>query len=309
MVYESGSLAQNIINIKDSLDKYIVRPANGFGLGGFVFDIEGPTTVTSSADITDHYAEDNSSIQDHVAVRPRKVVLKNYVGELVYRTDANTDTALQTVVRKLTVLSNYAPVLAKAAQQAKTIFDGGFNRGSALSALSGSYGTALSLYAAAKNLIPPTQRQQQAYLFFNALLEQKILVSVQTPFEFMTNMAVESVVATQGEDTRFISDFSITLKQMRFAETQRTTFDKSKYKSPIDNGTGTKVKDINPVTAQNRNVIDRLPTTAKGSTQGSFPTNDDIRALSKDPIFNKVYEPIKALPPSKSISNLPLVTP
>jgi len=35
----------------------------------------------------------------------------------------------------------------------------------------------LNLYALAKNILPPTSKQQQAYQYFKALMENKILMS------------------------------------------------------------------------------------------------------------------------------------
>ena len=60
----------------DSLKQYVVTPLNAFGVGGFVFDSEGDTTVNLSADITDHYLEDNTSVQDHIAIKPKRVTPK-----------------------------------------------------------------------------------------------------------------------------------------------------------------------------------------------------------------------------------------
>ncbi len=43
-------------------NKYIVKPKNAKGIGGFVFDYEGETNVTFQADITDHYLETNDAV-------------------------------------------------------------------------------------------------------------------------------------------------------------------------------------------------------------------------------------------------------
>jgi uncharacterized protein (DUF2141 family) len=47
--------------------------------------------------------------------------------------------------------------------------------------------------------------------------------------EFLQNMAISSLVAHQGEDSDTISDFTVTLKQIRQANTQIVAFDKKKY--------------------------------------------------------------------------------
>ena len=64
----------NLANIS-----YVLVP----NIGYFIFDIDGTTTHTLESDITDHYTENNTAIQDHWALKPEKITLKNYQGELV----------------------------------------------------------------------------------------------------------------------------------------------------------------------------------------------------------------------------------
>ena len=209
-------MATNLDILAQSVNKYIVTPLNAFGLGGFVFDIEGETSVNLNAEITDHYLEDNSAVQDHIAIRPKKVVMKSYVGELVYREDDSTDTFVQKAVQKLTTLTAYQPSLAQSAQQLIDFVKEGKVGDLSLDNITlETVNKTTDYWAFVKNLGSPVSRQQRAYMYFKALMEGKFLVSVQTPFEFMNNMAIESVVAIQSEDSRFISDFSITLKQIR----------------------------------------------------------------------------------------------
>lgn len=245
-------------SIKNTFDKYIVRPANAFGLAGFVFDVEGDTNITLSADITDHYTESNVAIQDHIAIRPKKIVLKSYVGELVYRLDGSTDTSLQKAVQKLTVIDSYLPILSTAGRQIKSILDGE----QADLSFNNLLNTASNFWGLTKNLNPPIPRQQQAYMYFKALLEQKILVSVQTPFEYATNMAVENIVATQSEDSQWISDFGITLKEIRTVSTRKVPFDYTR-----------EVPDLSGRVAQQTSA-----TVNNGKTQGSAANLDSVLA-------------------------------
>lgn len=43
-------------------------------------------------------------------------------------------------------------------------------------------------------------------------------MGIQTPWEFLTNMAIETIVAIQPEDSIFMTDFAITFKQIRIAD-------------------------------------------------------------------------------------------
>lgn len=62
----------------------IVRPNNPPpGIGGFLFDIPGDEWVQLTSDITDHYVENNTSIQDQIALQPEQITVKGFVAELV----------------------------------------------------------------------------------------------------------------------------------------------------------------------------------------------------------------------------------
>ena len=224
-------MVSSLTALTSALNRYVVRPSNAFGLGGFVFDVEGDATVNLKAEITDHFLEDNSAIQDHIAIKPKKVTLKSYVGELVYEPDGNETTFVEKTVRKLTVLNGYLPVLTSAAESLKD-----FNAKDLSSATdiignvtSQTINKATDYYALAKNLLNADSRQQEAYQYFKALMEQKILISLQTPFEYVNNMAIESVTAFQGEGSKFISDFTITLKEIRVVEILNSPTGSSTY--------------------------------------------------------------------------------
>jgi hypothetical protein len=216
--------------LSQGINSYVVRPLNAFGFGGFLFDVEGETSVDLRAEISDHYLEDNTTVQDHIAIRPKSLTLKGYVGEVVYQGDDRSDQVIQKVTQKLTTLSAFLPELSKGASQAVDAIKSDKLTDFTLEDLElSSVNRVTDYYAFTRNLLPPTSKQEQAYLYFKALMEGKYLVSVQTPFEFMNRMAIETVTARQGEDSRFISDFSITLKEIRTAQMLQTDVKNSKY--------------------------------------------------------------------------------
>ncbi len=216
-------MAFNISSIQDSLNKFIVAPAAVFGLAGFVFDVEAESTTRLSADITDHYTEDNSVINDHMAIRPLKITVKNYVGELVYLEESKIETFAQDAIQKLTILSANLPALSRGAQQIKNAYAGAgkFSLGDITSSTLNQF---RDIYALTKNLNPANGKQNQAYLYFKSLMESRTIMSFQSPFEFLTDMLVEEVVAVENADSKFISDFTITLKKIRFASTSSAPF-------------------------------------------------------------------------------------
>lgn len=207
-----------LANLASSLNKFIVTPLNSFGVGGFVFDIEAETSVNLTAEITDHFTENNVSIQDHIAIKPKKITLKSYVGEVRDAVDPNTGTFPQVLTQKLTALSQFLPQLSNAETQAQSLL-AAVTLGSTSDAIQSIANDGVNLWNFVKNSMPTQTRQAQAYAFFKALYEKKILVSVQTPFEFMSQMAIESIIAMQPEESKNVSHFTIILKEIRFAST------------------------------------------------------------------------------------------
>lgn len=234
----NATVAANLSKMQSSFTQYVLSPLNAFGLGGLVFDIEGETTVNLSADITDHYLEDNSSVQDNIAIRPERITFTGYAGDVVFEQESSSTQDIQKVVQKLTVLSAYLPSLAKQSQQVFNTLTAGsqklsLNNTSLVSALTSAptLNNIANIWAAVKNLNPSNGRQKQIYNYLKALMEQKILISLQTPFEFSTNMAIESIYATQDETTRSMSVFTIALKKVRVATIQTTVFNPLKFQN------------------------------------------------------------------------------
>lgn len=251
---------------------YIVAPLNAFGMGGFLFDVQCESMANLTAEITDHYTEDNKAVQDHIAIRPKRITLRGYVGELiVVNGEVSSPSLTESLTQKLTELGGYLPVLSTAAIQIKDAIQNP-------SASSATLSDAANIYAAVKNLLPATgngQKQQNAYNYFQSLMNQKVLMGVQTPWEFITNMAIESIVAIQDENSIYVSDFSVTLKQMRFAQTLTTAF--SAAQSLFG---AASIQSQNPVNIGNQPGV-TLPSNLLPQNQQGIT---DAGSLSKNPI-------------------------
>lgn len=211
-------VVSQLTEITTSVQSYIVAPLAAFGIGGFEFNCQGEAIATLSADITDHYSEDNKALQDHIAIHPKKITLKGYVGEVTYNKTEGGPFAPATLLQKLSTINAFLPRLTAGAvtvQQAIT------------DPTSLTLSSVSNLYALVKNLFGAggqQQNQQNAYNYFKSLMETATLMGVQTPWEFMTNMAIESIVAIQDEKSIYISDFAVTFKQIRIATVQTTAY-------------------------------------------------------------------------------------
>lgn len=77
------SVFDTIKSLEVLQQRAIVRPQNPPpGIAGFLFDIPEEDQISLSADVTDHYLEDNTSVVDQIALKPEEVTVRGLVAEL-----------------------------------------------------------------------------------------------------------------------------------------------------------------------------------------------------------------------------------
>lgn len=179
----------------------------------FLFNYEGEQAVILESDITDHYIENNTAIQDQIALKPVQITTQGFIAELndVVPTVLSNFNQL---AQKLSTISAFTPSLSASAQIA--------------------YNTAFQLYQTANNaataavsawesisnpLIPQISqnqtKQQKAFNLFYGWWAGRYLFSVQTPWQIFQNMAIKTLRPVQSAETNTITTFEITFKQIR----------------------------------------------------------------------------------------------
>jgi prophage DNA circulation protein len=194
--------------ISNTVDQYIVRPTgNLIGVDGFIFDIIDNEEVIADSEITDHYVEDNFAIADHIALKPVIFTLRGFVGEIT-RQNENASQINQ-LLNNIANISAFLPVFADQASQVYKQLTNLNN--SAVNVLN----LATSIYGLYSDYSTTTNKQQGAYNYFKALRDSRILCQVETPFGVFNNMAILRLQAVQKGDTKLISDFLVTFKEIR----------------------------------------------------------------------------------------------
>lgn len=199
------------------VNKYVLRTKSSAGIGGFLFDYQGDVNVSLEADITDHYAENNTAVQDHVALRPIEITLRGFVSELTLPKPQGVAGALAAAQSALTqvnaYLGKYTPGVA---QTLSTV----------ITQVQSTVNTINQTLAKAQNIIslfpgaPPTAtKQAKAYSQLFTAMQQKLPMTVDTPYRVLHNMIIKRITFVQPEDTKSWSDISVTLKQINFVET------------------------------------------------------------------------------------------
>jgi hypothetical protein len=205
-----------------------------------IFQYEGEQTVTLDSDITDHWTENNSTIQDQIALHPEAISTHGFVGEL---TDAPPNAllaALQIAANTLTIIPGLAPQFTLAAIEqynaalyAYQVAQNATNAlVSAFSTVSGSgeavigsngISNASGFNGVGKNTIASSQGKQQIYFQqFYGYRANRVLFTIQTPWAVFQNCAIKSLRAIQDAETKMVTDFEVTFKTIRFASTTTT---------------------------------------------------------------------------------------
>ncbi len=194
------------------------------GLSGFVFDIASTESINLSADVTDHYTENDSFLQDHRTVKPITVNISGFIGELVFKPKGGLLGALSSASSLLETVDAFAgDYTPQAIQDAQRIAN---EISSAVNVLESAVTGVASVVNAVTSLLEPEPtRQQIAYKQLESLFNVGGLVTLQTPWNFFDDLMITSIGFSQDEKSDGISDISIGLKQIRVSEVKFATFD------------------------------------------------------------------------------------
>lgn len=206
----------SFLSTATNLSKSFVSITGTVGIAGFVFDISNDSIVELDSEVTDHYLESGTPIEDHIAMKPERVTLSGYCGE--YRNIVSDKKGtVQKVAEKLITVSSYLPALSKGAKAAYKLLTG------SSSSLSQVVDAGSDLFKAYKDINIPHDNQSQAFIFFEALRNARKTFTIQTPYRYYTDMAIESLKATQTGVTKDESSFEITFKRIRYVNTKTTS--------------------------------------------------------------------------------------
>lgn len=212
-----------IVSIKDA----IVGIFTSTGIAGFKFHIDQSEQVNMESDITDHYVDTNSAVQDHIARRPITITLNGYQGEYYYSVHPVQD-MVSKIGSILTLVENFKPKLDAFTNQIKirqtqrsliALNNGNTTEAEKYGELAGKQEinlkqyNAIDLFKLFQNIYKLTSAQTRAFYYFEALWKSEILFTVETRWKRFDNMVIQKVTPL-GDNNADITDFSITFKQI-----------------------------------------------------------------------------------------------
>lgn len=244
-----GSLSGLLVASPTSTQGYL--PQNKTGPTGLIslltgppsllFHYEGEQTATFSSDITDHYLEDNTTVQDQIALKPVIVTTHGFIGELNNVPPQALQT-LQQSLNTLTAIGSYSPSLTVSSLLAYNAAFSAYQLSANLSNAAVSVVSSLGGGATGESVIgnnvagivttAVNQNKQQTYFQqFYGYWQTRTLFTIQTPWAVFKDMVIQNFRALQDGDTRVITDFEITWKQMNFASTASTNVTQGRAQS------------------------------------------------------------------------------
>ena len=230
----------NTDDTQSDVDKYCPytdRSIEYIFRSGFIND----DTMESDTDITDHYVEDNTAVQDHVAFKPQSYTLRGFIGEKVFTPLAPYDYSpppLQTMEKLTTganflrglspTLSNYMEVAVGVYRYAEASYNRYYNGVKNIVDFFSKNKTGQAIDATAKYEQIPNSKQMKAYKDLRTLQLNRTLMTIESPFDKFENFLIESVKINQG-NTIWQSELTVTLKEYRAVSTLTTKVDEKAY--------------------------------------------------------------------------------
>lgn len=194
----------------------LVKPQDQVeGINGLLFSIPESESLKLQAQITDHVIENNSTMQDHIAISPITITLTGKISELVL-SKSTVEKYAETVINTLGSVGALSPALSATATQALSTY----------SRLNSAIGSTISKFnnlSDAVKGVPSKNKQQKFYIELKQFFYGRSLLTVQTPWETLKNMAIESIDLDQDETTVEWSTITVRLKQLTLAETKQLT--------------------------------------------------------------------------------------
>lgn len=196
----------------------IVIPEGVAQIGSFAFDMRETEEEDLEAEIPDHWLEDNTAAHDHIAIKPVRVTLSGYVAEvtlpaltiktLLGALTAATNTLSQLPVFLGTQTAGNTQAINQAISQAQSVVV--------------QVGQTIARAAQLANVLsgllsgPSRNKQQRAFLQLKAYWQAGIIFTVHTPYETLTNMAIENIRVISPPDSQEWTEFVVRMKQLQF---------------------------------------------------------------------------------------------
>lgn len=228
------ALAKNLMKNSIDVEEAIVNILSTTGIAGFRFHIPESEQLRMQSDITDHYTDINTPIQDHIARKPIRITLNGLHGEYFYSVNQVQD-MVSKVAPTLALVNQFLPKLSDATKQIKAKYNESLKSADFYNASLDKetskfqkFGTALTtlngvdLFKIFQDVYKLKSAQTRAFLYFEYLWKANHPFSVETSVKRYDNMVIEDLQPKRDKNADII-DFIIIFKKIEITTSKVET--------------------------------------------------------------------------------------
>lgn len=197
-----------------------ISPNSRTTFAGFKMDLVDNETIMGSANSTAHIVEDNSFINDHITVEPKKIMLSGIVSEI----QLNNDISPEQQAEEHRFNNPPNDIVDKQDDDSTTQSQRRIEDAERQNTEGEVLTPTGDVYSSVEGRITGT-RQRKSLAFVQALADNKILLSISTRVGFYPNMHIEAFSMTTDPKTNTQSILQITFSEFRFAKTLTSAVD------------------------------------------------------------------------------------
>lgn len=273
---------------------------SGYDSKCFVFDIKKEYKYNLSSDITDHYVEDNVAIQDHIGLKPiilevtgsigeitlsevidkeknsRKIAGEIGVGETQNNAKGNIFNSVDSYLGRMGSLTSFTPNIINQSLDIYNTAKFGYATVSKIINLD-KQDKVKSGFDYTEDYDEETIKitKQFNYIdWFKIQWQNRASFTIVTPYGVLTDMYIMDLIASQPENTRYVTNLNIKFKQIRKAIVIR----KAKKVSQVRDVQATKTVETKEIKLPNKEVLAGVQN--KGITNIGIDTKNDIGTIN-----------------------------
>ena len=214
-------------NISDSFGfeqavKNINKDSSGAvvdGIDGFVFSRVKEEEVSLSSSITDYPVEDGNVAQNVITLNPERVKLSGVVAEVTYGGKGLLSQLADRLSASLLPIGTLIPSLSSITTRIYNSLNNTIGELAELNHQLDSIVNAASNAADALEISNPSVAdkmtiQEKAYAFLSSCWKSRRLLTIETPWRYFDDMAIEELRFVQSENSRVYSDIEVTFKRI-----------------------------------------------------------------------------------------------
>lgn len=223
-VYNQVTPSQRSIDIYEKFVKAklyageaIVNVLGNTGIAGFKFHVPEKEQIKMQSDVTDHYVDSGTPVQDHIAKKPITITLNGFQGDYFYSVNQIEDT-LAKVIPTLALVKQFIPRLPDSTKQklAQKYLQSSINK--EIPVALQNNGTeytlnSIDLFKLFQDLYKLKSPQTRAFFFLESLWNSDAIFTVETTWKRYNNMLITDITPVRDNNAD-ITEFSVSFKQI-----------------------------------------------------------------------------------------------